>query len=179
MKIYKLKTLKLFCLAILAIVLLARILSKHKKEKEKGKTETPVTPPKKATEKKISDLIKSSKEIDGLFKMYRDTITGSLQMLITEEQFGKEYIHFNQIENGVLEANSFKGAYGGSKVFKVKKYFNKIEFITQNTSYYFDPDNAISRAKDANMSEGNMASLKIEAHDKKKGHYLIKADDLF
>ncbi|MBT8385093.1 MAG: zinc-dependent metalloprotease, partial [Bacteroidia bacterium] len=113
------------------------------------------------------------------FKMYQDTVSGSLQMIVTEDQIGKEYIHFNQVGNGVLDAGRFRGAYGGSKVFKIKKYFDKIEFVTQNTSFYFDPNNAISKSSDANLSEGNMASVKVEAYDKEKGLYLIKADDLF
>jgi len=181
MKTHKLKTVKLFCLAIMAILLLApQHMEAQKRKKRKGKTEMPAKPaPKKDKKKKISDLIKSSKEIDGLFKMYQDTITGSLQMVLSEDQLNKEYIHFAQIANGVVDARLFRGRFGGSKVFKINKYFNKIEFVTQNTSFYFDPNNAISRSKDANMSEGNMASLKIEAYDKEKGLYLIKADDLF
>jgi len=182
MIIYKIKVVRLLSLTIMLLALLApqNIEAQKKKKKKKGDTEIPAKPvPEKAKEKKISDLIKSSKEIDGLFKIYQDTITGSLQMVISEDQINKEFIHFNQIANGVVDAGSFRGAYGGSKVFKINKYFNKIEFITQNTSFYFDPSNAISRSKDANMSEGNMASLKIEASDKEKGLYLIKADDLF
>jgi len=182
MKIYKLSTLRFFCVAFILCAFLApqNIEAQKKKKKKKGKTETPAKPPaKKAKGKKISDLVKSSKEIDGLFKMYRDTITGSLQMIIKEDQINQEFIHFNQIADGVVDAGRFRGAYGGSKVFKIKKFFNKIEFVTQNSSFYFDPENAISKSKEANMSEGNMASIKIEAHDKAKGLYLIKADDLF
>ncbi|MDH5414309.1 MAG: zinc-dependent metalloprotease [Flavobacteriaceae bacterium] len=182
MKIYNLKAVKLLCLAFVLSAFLAPqdIQAQKKNKKKKGKTEMPEKPdPKKDKEKKISDLIKSSKEIDGLFKMYQDTVSGSLQMIVTEDQIGKEYIHFNQVGNGVLDAGRFRGAYGGSKVFKIKKYFDKIEFVTQNTSFYFDPNNAISKSSDANLSEGNMASVKVEAYDKEKGLYLIKADDLF
>ena len=182
MKFYDLKAVKLLCLAFVLFAFLAPqdIQAQKKNKKKKGKTEMPEKPdPKKDKEKKISDLIKSSKEIDGLFKIYQDTVNGSLQMVITEGQIGKEYIHFNQVGNGVLDARRFRGAYGGSKVFKIKKYFDKIEFVTQNTSFYFNPDNAISKSSDANLSEGNMASVKVEAYDKEKGLYLIKADDLF
>ena len=151
---------------------------RKKKKRKKDKIEAAAPKPKPKSKKKtIKDLTKSSKEIDGLFTIYRDTVTGSMQMLITDEHLNKEYIHFNQISNGVLDAGRFRGAYGGSKVFKVKKYYDKIEFVTQNTSYYFDPDNAISKSKDANMSEGIMASVKIEAHT--DSTYLIKADNLF
>ena len=147
MKTHTLKAVKLLSLAIMLIAFLVPQNAEAQRKKKKSKTEIPAKPdPKKKKEKKIKDLIKSSKEIDGLFKIYQDTITGSLQMIIKEDQIGKEYIHFNQVANGVLDAGRFRGAYGGSKVFKIKKYFNKIEFVTQNTSFYFDPDNAISNA---------------------------------
>ncbi|WP_298239410.1 zinc-dependent metalloprotease [uncultured Algibacter sp.] len=168
---------------LLALFILPTSMEAQKKKKKKSKetTETiAIKPEKKSKEKTIKELTKSSKKINGLFKIYQDTITGSIQMLISEDQIGKEYIHFGQIADGVLDAGRVnRGAYGRSKVFKVKKHFNKIEFVTQNTSFYFDPNNAISKSKNANISEGNMASLKIEAHNKEKGLYLIKADDLF
>ncbi len=183
MKFYKLKAIKLFSLAIMLIMFLVpqNIEAQKKKRKKKGKTEILDKPDsKKKKEKKIKDLIKSSKEIDGLFKIYQDTVTGSLQMLIKEDQIDKEFIYFSQTADAPSDIGfNGRGIYRGSKVFKIQKYFDKIEFITQNTSFYFDPNNAISKAKDANMSEGNMASLKIEAYDKEKGLYLIKAGDLF
>lgn len=149
---------------------------KKKRKKHKTEVEAPSSKPKSKT-KTIKDLTKTSKPIGGLFTIYRDTVNGSLQMLINKKQLNKEFIHFNQISNGVLDAGRFRGAYGGSKVFKVKKYYNKIEFVTQNTAFYFDTNNAISKSKDANMSEGIMASVKIEAQT--DSTYLIKADDLF
>lgn len=182
MIIQKKNFLKLIGLAILltAFIVPQNVEAQRKKKRKKDEVVAPVKPaPKKPKEKKIGDLVKSSKEIDGLFKIYQDTITGSLQMVISNDQLDQEYIYFSQIANGVTDAGTFRGRYKGSKVFKIKKYFNKIEFVTQNTSFYFDPDNAISKSQKANTSEGNMASLKIEAFDKEKGLYLIKADDLF
>lgn len=150
-----------------------------KKKKKKDDKEVVTKPPKKSKEKTIQDLTKSSKKIEGLFTIYQDTISGAMQMVITEDQLNKEYIHFAQIADGVLEAGRYRGSYRGSKVIKIEKFFNKIEFVTQNTSFYFDPNNAISKSKDANISNGVLQSLKIEAHDKKAGLYLIKANDLF
>ncbi len=154
--------------------------AQNKKSKKKNKTEAAVPAPQKDKSKTIAELTKSSKKIDGLFTMYQDTITGSLQMQISEDQLNNEYIYFSQIADGVLDAGGInRGSYDDSKIFIVEKYFDRIEFITQNTSFYFDPDNAISKSKNANISHGNMASLKIEAQDEKKGLFLIKADDLF
>jgi len=170
-----------FCLIITMSFFLTPLnIEAQNNKKKKNDTETVVTPPKKDKEKSIKDLTKSSKKIDGLFTIYRDTITGSTQIVITEEQLNKEYIHFAQIADGVMDAGRInRGSYRGSKVFKVQKFYNKIEFVTQNTSFYFDPNNPISKSKDANISKGIMASVKIEARDDKAGLYLIKADGLF
>lgn len=179
MEIKKRTAFRLLTLAFVVGAFMApqNLEAQRKKKNKKNETETAASNSKK--EKSIKDLTKSSKKIEGLFTMYRDTITGTMQMLISDAHLGKEYIHFNQVSNGVVDAGRFRGAYGGSKVFKVKKYYDKIEFVTQNTAYYFDPQNNISKSKDANTSEGIMATVKIEAHDKKEGVYLIKADDLF
>ena len=178
-KIKTMRILKLTSFALISFLLLNSnsAVAQKKKKGKKGATETPKKD--KTALKKISEVTKKCKKIDGLFPIYQDTTTGSIKMVVSKEQLGNEFIYFSQIANGVLEAGSFRGAYRGSKVFKIEKYFNKIEFITQNTSSYFDPNNAISKSANANMSEGVMASLKIEAADKENGLFLINADNLF
>jgi len=171
---------KIASLALASILFLSTTPSsaqKKKKGKKKEKTETAAKD--KDAPKKISEITKKCKKIDGLFTMYQDTTTGSIKMVVSKEQIGKEYIYFSQIADGVLDAGAYRGSYRGSKVFKIEKYFNKIEFVTQNTSSYFDPNNALSKSASANMSQGIMASLKIEGIDKEKGLYLIDADNLF
>lgn len=149
---------------------------RKKKEKEAAalaaKTE-------KTEKKTIEELVKQSKKIEGLFTIYQDTVTGSIQMLINEDQIGKDFIYFNQIADGAADIGQFRGSYGQSIVFKIEKYFDKIEFITQNTSFYFDPNNPISKSQDANLSKGNMSSEKVLAFDTTKKIYLISANDLF
>ncbi len=152
---------------------------KKKKKSKKGKTEQVDASKNKSKEKSVEELIKKSKKIEGLFTIYRDTIDGTTKMLINKEQIGREFIYFSQISDGVLEAGTFRGAYLDNKVFKIEKHYNKIEFVTQNASHYFDKNSALSKASEANISEGIMASLKIEAQDEEKGLYLIKSDDLF
>ncbi|MCH2193187.1 zinc-dependent metalloprotease [Kordia sp.] len=117
--------------------------------------------------------------MEGLFTIYQDTITGALQMVISKDQLEKEFIYFSQINDGVMDIGAFRGSYRGSKIFTVKKYFNKIEFVTKNNSYYYNPESALAKSAGANISEGVMASIKIEATDDEKGLYLIKADDIF
>ncbi|WP_205958070.1 zinc-dependent metalloprotease [Flavivirga algicola] len=184
MKFKNLRTAKLICFVLtLMFFAVSENAQAQKKKRGKKKNQTEIVPKpvkKKTKEKTITELVKSSKKIDGLFTIYQDTITGSIRMIISDDQLDKEYIYFSQIADGVMDAGRIiRGSYRGSKVFKIQKYFNKIEFITQNISFYFDPESELSKSKDANISNGNMASIKIESQDKKKGLYLIKADNLF
>ena len=151
-----------------------------KKKKKNVKKEAPAkkTPPKKK-DKSIADLTKSSKKIEGLFTIYQDTVTGSVKLLVKEDQLNKDFIYFSQIANGVTEANAFRGSYNGSSVFHVTKYFNRLEFLAPNTSFYFDEKSALSKSSEANISDAVIASGKLLATDDKKGEYLIDADGLF
>ncbi|MEM6684815.1 MAG: zinc-dependent metalloprotease [Bacteroidota bacterium] len=151
---------------------------KKRKKGKKATTEAPA-PKKKSTKKSIADLTKKSKKMEGLFTIYQDTITGTLQMVVSKDQLEKEFIYFSQIKDGVSDAGAFRGSYRGSKIFTVRKYFNKIEFVTKNNAYYYNPKSALAKSAGANISEGVMASIKIEATDDEKGLYLIKADEIF
>ena len=148
-------------------------------KKKKKETITTKKKPLKKKEKSIKDLTKSSKKIEGLFTIYQDTITGSVKLLVKEDQLNKDFIYFSQIADGVTEAGAFRGAFRGNSVFQVKKYFNKLEFITPNTSFYFDKNSALSKSSEANISDAVMATGKIVALDAKNGEYLIDADGLF
>ena len=144
-----------------------------KEEKNEEKKEE------KKEEKTISDLTKSSKKIDGMFTIYQDTINGKLKMVVSKDQFDKEFIYFSQIADGVAEAGRFRGAYQNEAIFYLKRYFDKVEFIAPNTNFYFDPSSPLSNSKDANISQAIFYSTKILAEDKEKGHYLIDVDKMF
>ena len=134
---------------------------------------------KKKKEKTIEELTASSHQIEGLFTIYQDTVTAAVKILIKEAQLNQEFIYFSQIADGVVEAGSFRGLYRGSTLFQIKRYFDKIEFVAPNTSFYFDPESPLSKSESANTSEALISSSKILKHDKEKGLYLINANDLF
>ncbi len=134
---------------------------------------------KKDKKKTLADLTESSHAFKGLFTVYQDTTTGDLQLLIKENQIGKEYIYFTQTLDGVLAAGHFRGNFRDNRVFSIQKHFNRIEIVSENTSYYFDPQNALSKAAHANISPSILASEKIEVYDDSTHAYLIKANDIF
>ena len=111
-----------------------------KKKSKKGAKE--VAEPKK--EDKYGDLIKKCVKYDGLFTLYRDTVTGKTYLNIKEEQLNKEYIYFNHIENAPPRTGYFRGSFGGSKIIRFNKNFERMEILQENTDFFFDPENAIS-----------------------------------
>ncbi|MDZ4729897.1 MAG: zinc-dependent metalloprotease [Xanthomonadales bacterium] len=137
------------------------------KEKEEEKPKT------------IAEFTKDADRIDGLFTLFRDKKTGETSMLIKPDQLDKEYIYWMQVANGVVDAGFFKGAYGPSSIIELHRNFNKVEFIEKNTAFYFDPNNAISRAASANISDALLAVEAIAAKDEASGDILIKVDKVF
>ena len=127
----------------------------------------------------LEDKVKDMTCFEGLFTFYQDTTNGELYMVITNDQLQKEYIHFLHAKDGVVDVGLNRGSYRQSKVFTLNKYFNRVEFVTQNTSFYFDKTNPLSRAADANISPAVMVSEKIIATDTTNTKYLINANNIF
>ena len=148
-------------------------------KRDSAKTQKEETKKKDEKKKTIADLTKSSRKYPGLFTVYEDTTTGALQLQIRESQIGNEYIYFTHTVNAPVSAGTYRGNYRGSRVLSIQKHFDKIEIISENTAYYFDPENALSRAAKANISPSILVSEKIAARNDSTGNILIKADDIF
>ena len=137
-------------------------------------TVKPISPPKMVS---MDEALKGKKEISGLFTLYRDTTTGTLSMLVKKEQLNKEFIHFVHGLEGQLNAGVFRGNYRGARIITLNRYFNRIEFEIKNNALWFDPENPLSKAADANVSTAILASSFITAQ--KDGNVLVGVDDVF
>ena len=129
--------------------------------------------------KGYAELIEGDDAYEGLFTFYRDSDSGDVTLSLKPEQFDKEYIYFIHIEDGVVDAGSFRGAYGPRFVFTLERRFDKVAIVRENTAFYFDPENAISRASQANIARAVLAVQDIIAEDEETGAILIEADSLF
>ena len=127
----------------------------------------------------IAEVTEGDTEYAGLFTFYRDQETGETTLRLEPEQFDQEYIYFIHIADGVVDAGSFRGAYGPRFVFTLERRFDEVAIIRENTAFYFDPDNAISRASEANIARAVLAVQPIVAKDEETGALLIEADSLF
>jgi len=161
-------------LVLFLTVLLTTGSAYARKKKKKD-----AAPPAPTAEKKkdIASLVKGSISYAGLFTLYQDTATGDLMMKINTSQLGKEFIYFSQVADGASASGYFRGSYRGSRIFKPVKYFDRIEFQVENTSYFFDEKNALSKSAKANINQPVVVVEKILAQD--SSGVLIKANDLF
>jgi hypothetical protein len=167
-------------LLFLSFVIYAPLQAQDKSSKKKKGAVAEEKPKEKPDEiKPIKEVTKKCKAYKGLFTFYQDTTSGDAYMSIKKEQLHKEFIYFVHVANGFADANTFKGAYSSNKVFTIQPYFNKIEFRFVNTAYYYDPNNALSKAANANINSPVIYSEKIAGMDKESGEVLISVDKLF
>jgi hypothetical protein len=152
--------------------------SKEKKSKKTEKKDGDKSDAKKS-EDKYADITKKCMRMDGLFIIWRDSTSGKTYLEVQEEQLGKEYIYFNHIADAPVEAGYFRGSYGGSKIVKFSKVFEKIEITQENTNFYYDPESELSRAAQANINDPLLASEKIEAISTDKKKFLLDGDAIF
>lgn len=173
---------RLGALAVIALSVQAAVAQdggKKKKKSSKDATAAPAPPQKPKDEKPtIASKIKSCVAMPGMFPIYQDTTNGKVYMLIKKDQLGVKFIHFTYTENGVLDAGLHRGQFRGSRIFRINKYYDNLEFEQVNTSFYFDSANNISKSAEANISPAILAYEKIVAQDAAKGEYLIDADEL-
>ncbi|MBG9378705.1 zinc-dependent metalloprotease [Panacibacter sp. DH6] len=124
-----------------------------------------------------SSTIKDKKKIGGLFTLYQDTVTGTLQLYIKKDQVGKEFIYQSFSLGGpgslFLNQNMLRETW----VFKIRKTYNRLDFMRCNTNFYYDPGNAVSKAANVDVSDAVFYADKVVAEDSLG--YLVNADGLF
>lgn len=147
-------------------------------EAEKGE-EKDETKNKDDEKKSFAEIVEKCDLTDGLFKLYQNREDGTVYLAVQTDQIDQEYIHFSYVLDGIPELGLFRGNFLREQVITVQRHFDRIEFVGENTSFYFDPENAISKAAEANISPAVFASEKIVATSEDKTIHLVKADNIF
>ena len=126
----------------------------------------------------LESFIEDLKFYPGLFDAYRDEDDGKIYLLLTKEQLEVEFIYFAQILDGIIEAGTWRGNYLDNGIVKFSKYFDQIRIERINTAYVFDKDSPLANAKNANISNSLIDSLKIEKTSKNKDKFLLDITSL-
>ena len=162
------------CLIIQSLNVLGQ--SSNFKHKRANKSDS------KKEEKKTNDIKSKTKNcevFDGLFKIYQSKKDGKSYLEIDTSHLNKEFIYFSYFENGVTDAGAVKGRYRGSKIIKISKFYNKIDFTINNTKYFFDENSQLSKASNTNINTPLIISEEIIAKNDDKTRFLINADNIF
>ncbi|OQP47413.1 Matrixin [Niastella yeongjuensis] len=138
---------------------------------------TPTTDTAKKKPAGITDKIKSSRKYDGLFTLYQDTVTGTVQLYVKKNQLGKEYIYQSFSINGPNQLFLNQSMHRQTLVFKIEKAFDKLEFSRVNTRFWYDPNNPVSKTATVDKPEAVFLVEKTVSED--ADGYLISADGLF
>ena len=125
----------------------------------------------------ITEKIKASRKIDGLFTLYQDTATGTVQIYIKKNQLGKEYIYQSFSISGPTTLFLNQSMHRTTLVFKVQKAFDKLEFTRVNTGFWYDSSNPVSKTAEVDKPEAVFLVEKTSAEDTEG--YLINGDGLF
>ncbi len=163
----------LFLLLVLSLSA-STTYAQQKKKKKKGTPTLPVIP--KSKTKSIASLTKKCIKYYGYLTIYHDTSNGKAFIAINEAILNQPIIYFTYAENGLVNLGLNKGIYRETSVIQFGKTYNSIDVKKIKTGQYFNPDNSISKAKNANISDAFVASETILA--KTNGVYLISASKL-
>ena len=125
----------------------------------------------------LADKVKGQSKNVGLFTLYQDTATGSVQMYIRKDQLNKEFIYESFSISGPTTLMLNQSMHRANLVFKIKKAFDKIEFEIVNTGLYYDKNNAVSKTADVDKPEAIFFSDKYVVEDSLG--YLVSGDQLF
>lgn len=163
-----------------------KVAEKTKAEKAKGGSESKDKKKKGEDEEEtetLEETVKDMEKLEGLLTFYRDKEDGALYLEISEGQMadGMEYIYHGMTLNGAADVgfSQILGSYYSPAILNFARHFNRIEIRKQNPSFYFDPNNALARASDANIQPALLAVAEIVATSEDKTRYLIEASPLF
>lgn len=168
---------KSYLLCMLVCILSVGASAQVKKPATTPKPKTPIDSAAAKRDSLWKVAIKDKKKVDGLFTLYQDTTTGSVQLYIRKDQLGKEFIYQSFSLGGpgslFLNQNMLRETW----VFKVRKTYNRLDFMRCNTNFYYDPSNAVSKAANVDVSDAVFYADKVAAEDSLG--YLVNADNLF
>lgn len=124
----------------------------------------------------LTETLKKKTAFDGFLPVYQDKKTGNSLLVIEQGQLDKPFLYFAQTVDGALDAGHFRGGFRQHRLIELRRVFDRIEVVAKTPRYYFDPENAISKAAEANISEAVLVSAKIVKEE--DGKIAIKLDDI-
>jgi hypothetical protein len=109
-------------------------------------------------EETLVDILEKKDAFEGFVDIYRDKEDGSGLVVFDESQLDTPFLYFVSTVDGAVTAGTFRGQFRGSRLIEFRRNFDRIEVVSTTPRFYFDPENAVSRAANANISEAILVS---------------------
>lgn len=147
---------------------------------QKNKSAAKINKPSKDKKKPYTKLIKDMVKIDGLFTMFKDTVTNKVLMSIDADQFGPLYL-CNETRSKAEGAYFDNGAMTGSFPFYFKKVGNKIMMMEKNLRVRAEKGSPMHKAVENGISDALYASTAIMSQPSKDSSkaILVNPSDFF
>lgn len=144
---------------------------------EKNEEEDEEDDAEKAEKKEtFADKVKDLDHLPGYLEIYRDPKTGSAKLSLSKDQLNTPILYFAKTVNGVVDVRHFVGAYRTERLVEFRQYFDRLDVVAVNDFFYFDPENALSKASHANTSDAILVTTKVEFDE--EGKILVNLDDI-
>ncbi len=139
----------LLATAVAGLLAIPSVMAEEKAKKQDKKPST------------LTETLKKKTKFDGFLPVYQDPKDGTSLLVLNQSQLDKPFLYFAQTIDGALAAGHFRGSFRQHRLIEMRRVFDRIEIVSKTPRYYFDPENAISKASDANISEAVLVSAKI------------------
>lgn len=131
---------------------------------------------KEEKEPTLAETLAENTPFEGFLDIYRDPKNGDGMVVLEESDLNKPFLYIASTVDGVVAAGTFRGQYRQARIIEFRRYFDRIDVIAKSKRFYFDPNNAISKAAEANTSESVLVSTKISKEE--EGKIAISLQDL-
>jgi hypothetical protein len=132
--------------------------------------------------KTFESIVAKMEKTEGLFTFYRSKKTGALFIAFKAQQLaeGAQFIYHAQIVNSVAGMPLPQlGDYARPHIMSFRRHYGRVEFLKENTSYYFNPASPLARASDANIQPAIVGLGRVIAVSKDGNEILVDVDSLF
>ena len=109
----------------------------------------------------LAESLKEKAAFEGFLDIYRDKEDGSGLIILEADDLNTPIIYSASTADGVVAAGTFRGDYRETKLLEFRRHYNRIDVVQKVNSFYFDPENPISKASHANTSDSVLASVEI------------------
>lgn len=129
--------------------------------------------------KKLSEFIEGKAHAPGFFDFYTDESTGEVFMAVREDQLEQEFIYFSYTRDGSIVRRLRRlGNIADNSIFSLRRHYQQIDFIQQNTNYTFDDDSPLAKGG-ANITSPFVATTSIVAQNEDQSIHIIDVSDVF